>query len=108
MTFAQEQKVYFLILCNKGQILSLQEKLQLCHVCLSLRVLCVFSFLSMRACSKTLKLCATGNQYSPYSVSAVQDDVEYITGKICCAAFAVALNITCKINSFRYLISFDF
>lgn len=47
----------------------------------------------MRARSETLKLCVIGNQYSQYSVSAVQDDVEYIPGK----------NILCSLHSgFEY------
>lgn len=43
MTFAQEQKVYFLLLCNEDQILSLQAKLALCHVCLSFFYVFMFS-----------------------------------------------------------------
>lgn len=73
----------------------------------------------MRACSETLKLCVTGNQYTQYtrytqySVSAVQDDDEYIPGKnILCSfhsgfEYYYLLIKRCNIKSFRYLISFE-
>lgn len=71
MTFAQEQKVYFLILCNRDQIVSLQAKLgERSITCVSVFFyLFIYSVSSAcYTCSKPLCLCVTGNQYSQWKV----------------------------------------
>lgn len=57
VTFAQKQKVYFLILCNKDQILSLGEGASCLSVCCLF--LCLFIQFSQHACffNYTATLC---------------------------------------------------